>query len=77
MGSLGSSLTFQTWPLWRYSLCCSSRLSGRAPTRPKTPIWLPRLVDGAVAVDALGDRQRVAALRQLEGGDQAGAWAGG
>ncbi len=28
------------------------------------------LVDGAVAVDALGDRQGMALLRQLEGGDQ-------
>ena len=41
-GSRGSSLTNQGSPLGRtYMRRCSSKLSGRAPTRPKTPIWLP------------------------------------
>src|SRR6266496_2486429 len=39
--SNGSSLTFHARPSRRYIFCCSTRLSGRAPTRPNTAIWLP------------------------------------
>src|SRR6185295_4291437 len=37
----GLSLTRKSFPSRTYSRRCSSRLNGRAPTRPKTASWLP------------------------------------
>jgi transcriptional regulator with XRE-family HTH domain len=40
-GPGGASVTVQSLPSRMYILRCSSPLRGRAPLRPKTPIWLP------------------------------------
>ena len=68
---MGSSLTVQRRPLRRYILRCSSAFNGLAPTRPKTPIWLPDSSTARSRSSPL-EMARVPADGQLEAGDQPG-----
>ena len=55
-----------------YILRCSSAFNGRAPTRPKTPIWLPDSSTARSRSTPFEIARRVSSQRQLEAGDQSG-----
>jgi len=64
---------FPRLPLRNNNFCCSAKLNGRAPTRPKNRELVATFVDRSVAIESLGDGDGFAAVRRLVRRDQLGS----